>query len=446
MKYTVTVEKGEALMNFEVEATAWEKALDEAHKKNGKKFSVQGFRKGTAPRKLIEKHYGPDVYFDDAFDVVARNGYRKVLEEKEELFPVDGPRVENIEPSENGNIKFTMRVTLKPELTLGQYKGIKIDQVEYTVENKEIEAELTATKERGARMVAVERATENGDTVTFDFEGSIDGVKFDGGTAQNHRLVIGSGQFIPGFEEQMIGIKIGEEKDVNVSFPEDYHAENLKGKPAVFKVKVNAIEVKELPELTDEYIKDSTPFETLAEYKKDIKQRLTEHKEHKQKDENRIKILEAIAENTKVEIPDCMVEDELDSMLEEFSQRLQYMYQGMKIDDYFKYTQSSEEDYRKQNREEAKRAVKTRMIMQEIIKQEKIKPEKSAEKAKLLEVIKRMGKDEKRDLEEFQKKYESGEMDFIKHELVLDELFVFLEKNNELVVGKDLKMREKSKK
>ncbi len=418
MKYEIERLKGEVKFSFTVDGAEWESAVQDAYNKNKFKYSVPGFRKGKIPRKVLETHYGAGIFFDDAFNTVATKGYAQALGENADVIPVDEPKVDIDEfIAKEGDVhKYTMQVTVKPDVTLGDYKGLKVPKAEYPVTDKDVENELNAARERASRTVKVEdRAVQNGDTVVLDYSGSVDGVKFDGGTAEKQNLVIGSNSFIPGFEDQMIGMKIGETKDLNVKFPDDYHAEDLKGKNAVFNVTVHEISVKELPELNDDFAKDVSEYETLDEYKKSIKKRITEQNENRADTENKNKLIEKITDNATVDIPDCMVEDELEYMLKDFEYRLSYMYGGMKIDDYFKYTGSSRDDFKKDRREEALKAVKTRLVLQEIIKAEKIE----VTEEDIDEQIKKIAESANKPLDEYKKSISEHNIEHIKSDLLV---------------------------
>lgn len=434
MKYEIERQKGTVNFKFTVSQDSWEDAKEQAYQQNKKKYAVNGFRKGKVPKKIIEKYYGEGVFFDDAFNIVASKGYSNALQENLDVYPVDEPQVgEDLDITEDNGIKFSLSVTTKPEVKLGDYKGIKIDKVEYNVTSEDIDKELESVRERNSRLVKVEdREVKDGDTVNLDYSGSVDGVKFDGGTAEKQTLIIGSNSFIPGFEEQMIGIKIGEEKDLKVKFPEDYHAEELKGKEAIFHVKVNEISFKELPELNDEFAKDVSKFDTLDEYKKDIEAKKKEQNEKNADNENKNNLVDAIVEKAEVEIPKCMIDSEVDYMLQDFEYRLMYMYQGMKIDDYFKYTGSSKEKFKEERQDDAKKAVKTRLVLESIIKAEDV----TATDAEVDEKIKKIAESGGKDFDEYRKGFEQRRIDQLKNEIVFEKLMDFLVANNTLATKK----------
>ena len=444
MKYEIERLKGEVKISFTVDSAEWEREVQNAYNKNKFKYSVAGFRKGKVPRKVLENYYGAGIFFDDAFNAVASQGYMQVLTENTDLMPVDEPKVDidKFIEKDGDSLVFTMTVTLKPEVTLGAYKGLTIPKAEYPVTDKDVEADLNQARERASRMVKVEdRPVQNGDSVVLDYSGSVDGVKFDGGTAEKQNLVIGSGSFIPGFEEQMIGMKIGETKDLNVKFPDDYHAEELKGKNAVFTVTVHEINVKELPELNDEFAKDVSSFDTLEEYKKSIKERLTEQNNNRADSENKTKMIETITENATVDIPDCMVEEELDYMLKDFENRLMQIYGGMKIEDYFKYTNSSVEDFKKDRRDEALKSVKTRLVLQEVIKAEKIEVTDEDVDERIKKIAENVGKP----FEEYKQTVNAHTVEHIKSDVLIQKTLDTLAAANTFEKAKAAKAKTEDK-
>ena len=330
------LEGSKVKLTIEVSAEQFEAATQKAYQKAGKRFNVPGFRKGKAPRKVIENMYGPLAFFDDAFDIVYPEAYQAAIAEQG-VEPVDRPDV-SIETLPEGEtpLVFSLVVAVKPEVELGAYKGIEVEKRAYNVTDDEVDAAIAQLQEGVARMVDVDRPVENGDTVNLDYSGSVDGVKFDGGTAQGQTLTIGSGQFIPGFEEQMVGMAVGEEKDIEVTFPEEYHAENLAGKKAVFAVKVNGIQVKELPTLDDEFAKDVAEYDTLEALRDAKRQELLEQAEKNAKIQKENDVVRKAVENATVEVPDAMVERQIDSFLQDMGYRLQM--QGISLEDYLKYT------------------------------------------------------------------------------------------------------------
>ena len=367
------------------------------------------------------------MFFDEAFNTCASKAYGKALSENEDIYPVDEPKVD-IENFGDDAMVFGISVTVKPEVTLGQYKGLTVKKAEYPVTDKDVEEDIERSLKAKSRLVDItDRAAKNGDTVNIDYSGSVDGVKFNGGTAEKQELTLGSKSFIPGFEEQVEGMKIGEEKDLKVKFPDDYHAEDLKGKDAVFAVKLNGIKFREIPELNDDFVKDTTKFETVAEYRADVKKRLTDSAERRADNENKNNMIDAIVANASVDIPDCMIESELDYMLQDFEYRLGYMYGGMKLDDYFKYTGSSREDFRKDRKSEAEKAVKTRLVMEAIIKTEKVEPTEREIDKRIAEIAEQQGKT----LEEYKPSVSERQLTHIKSDVTVEKTLNELVKANE---------------
>ncbi len=425
MNYTIEELKGEVKINFSLTAEEWEDSLNKAYLKNKAKFNVPGFRKGHATRKMIEKMYGEGVFFDEAFNQAFYEAYSKALDEHEEIFPVDEPKVDIDDIGKNG-VSFHAIVTVKPEVTLGEYKGIKIDKVEYNVTAEDVQAEIDRALKQGARRVEVaDRKVENGDIVNLDYSGSVDGVKFDGGTASGQELVIGSGSFIPGFEEQMVGMAIGETKDLTVKFPEQYHAADLAGKDAVFTVTVNKIEAEQLPELNDEFAKNVSKFDTVAEYKADIEKNLKESKERQANMENENAVIEAVTANASVEIPRCMIESQLDYLMQDMEYRLQYMYR-MKLEDYLKYTGGTIEELRKSRETDAERDVKTRLVLEAIVKAENLDVTEDDVTAEITRLCENNGKD----VEDYKKHIDAKQLNYMKNDLLTKKLIAFLKENN----------------
>ena len=370
MSTMIKNEKNQAVINFEISKEAMDTATGAVFQRNKGKYAIPGFRKGKAPRKMVEQYYGAGVFFEDAFNDVFPAFYEEAVKEHE-LQPVDRPEIELEDITDDGIVKVKATVTLMPEVKLGKYEGIKVDLVEYNVTDDEVDQEIKHALDRASRFVDVDdREVQMGDTVGLNYSGSVDGVKFDGGTAENQTLEIGSGSFIPGFEDQMVGMAIGEEKALNVKFPDDYHAEDLKGKEAVFDVKVLSIKEKQVPALDDEFAKDVSEFDTLDEYKADIKAKLTERKKNQADTEMENKMVEAIADNAEIDIPDCMIEQQIDAQLRDMEMRMSY--QGLKLEDYIKYTGMTMQQMRDMYRDGALKTVKIRLTLAEIIKAENI--------------------------------------------------------------------------
>ena len=370
---SVQVEKLEhnmAKLTIEVSAEELEKALQGAYNKQKKNISIPGFRKGKVPRQMIEKMYGPEVFYDDAANQLIPEAYGKVYDE-EDLEIVSQPKIDIVQIEKGKPFIFTAEVALKPEVTLGEYKGLKVEKISNRVTQKEIEAKLVEEQEKNARTVSVtDRPVQDKDEVVLDFEGFVDGVAFEGGKGENYPLTIGSGAFIPGFEEQLIGANLEEEKEVNVKFPEEYHAKDLAGKEAVFKCTVHEIKVKELPELDDEFASEVSEFETLDAYKADIKAKIKEQKiaEGKRKQEDKA-VEEAVA-NAQMDIPDAMVDTEVRQMANDFAQRLQQ--QGLTLDQYFQFTGMTAEKMTDELKPQALKRIQTRLVLEAIVKAENI--------------------------------------------------------------------------
>lgn len=362
-KYELKDKQGS--LKVSVSAKDWQDAVERAYEKNKGKYNVQGFRKGKAPRRVIEQTYGDTVFFDDAFEDVVSKEYGKFLNENKEVRPASMPQVEMNSFTADKGVEATLTFDLMPEVSLGDLKTLKTKKKAAKVEDKTIEAELERMRSLHARFVEKDKTAENGDFATIDFSGSVDGVKFEGGTAENYRLELGSHTFIEGFEEQVVGMKLGQTKDVNVTFPENYQAENLKGKPAVFVVTLKKVEEKELPELNDRFIADSTEFESLDEYKKNLKERLLKDAENRVEREFENALIEEVVSLSAVEIPHSMIHEEAHYLIHDLEHRLSH--QNMKLEDYLRYTNMTHDDLHEKMEEEAKRTVKTRLVLQAII-------------------------------------------------------------------------------
>ncbi|MCQ2538102.1 MAG: trigger factor [Lachnospiraceae bacterium] len=353
-----------------VGADEFEKAVEKAYQKNKNKINIQGFRQGKAPRSIIEKMYGEGVFFEDAANELIPDAYEKAAAESG-LEIVSRPGIDVVEIGKGKDFVFSAEVAVKPEVELGKYKGVEIDKVEVEVTEDDIAAELKKVQEQNSRMITVEdRAVENGDTANIDFEGFKDGVAFEGGKGEGHDLVIGSGSFIPGFEEQIIGHKIGDEFDVNVTFPEQYQAAELAGQPAVFKCKVNGIKVKELPALDDDFAQDVSEFDTLDEYKEDLKKNLAEQKAKSAKAAKEDAVLSAIVADSKMDIPEAMIDSQAEQMFDEFCQRLQM--QGLSKEMYYQFTGMDDAKLLESIKPQAETRIKSRLVLEAIVKAEGI--------------------------------------------------------------------------
>lgn len=401
IKVENTENKNEVKLEFTIEAAKFDEAINKVYLKSAKYFNIPGFRKGKAPMKIVEKYYGDEIFYEDAFNEVVPEVYEKELKESN-IEAVSRPDIDVKQIGKGQDLIFTAVVQTKPEVKLGKYKGIELKKVEYNVSDHDIEHELGHMQEKNARLVSIEdRPVENGDVTIIDFEGFVDGVAFEGGKANNHELTIGSNTFIPGFEDQIVGMKIDEEKDINVKFPEDYFSEELKGKDATFKVKLHEIKKKELPELNDEFAKDVSEFDTLKELKDSIKEKIEKENENKAKYETQDAAVKAVCEEVEIDIPSGMIETEIDNMTKEIEQRLSY--QGMRLDNYLQMIGKTNEEFRKGYEEEAKTSVKSRLVLEAIIKAENIEAdeEKVAEKIKEMSTMYGQKEDELKKNEQF---------------------------------------------
>ena len=378
------LEKNMAKLTVEVPAENVEKAIQGAYNKMKKSINIPGFRKGKAPRQLIEKMYGKEVFYNDAIDAMLPSAYSDAVEECGEEI-VSHPQIDVVQIESGKPFVFTATVAVKPAVELGEYKGIQVEKAPIEVKDEEIEAQITKEREANSRTVTVDdRAVAQGDIVTLDFEGFVDGVAFEGGKGENYDLTIGSNTFIPGFEDQLVGAEIGKELDVNVTFPEEYGAKDLAGKAAVFKCKVNGIKVKELPVVDDEFAQEVSEFDTLDEYKADIKAKLLKEKEDEAARAKEDAVIGKIIEGAKMEIPEAMVEYQTRQMLDEFAQRIQS--QGISLDQYFQFTGLTEEKYMEEMKPRALQNIQSRLVLEAVAQAENL----VAEEADIEEEIKKM--------------------------------------------------------
>lgn len=364
------LEKNMAKLTIEVGAEEFEKALEKAYQKNKDKINVQGFRKGKAPRAVIEKMYGVGVFYEDAANEAIPDAYEAAAKESG-LEIVSRPEIDVVQIEKGKSFIFTAEVAVKPEVTLGKYKGVEVEKTAVEVTDEDINAELDKVREQNSRMVTVDdRAVKDGDIAVIDYEGFTDGVAFEGGKGENQNLTIGSHSFIDTFEEQLVGKNIGEEVEVNVTFPAEYHAPELAGKPAMFKVKINEIKVKELPELDDDFAQDVSEFDTLEEYKKDLKATLLKNKEKAAKSAKEDAVINAIIEDAKMDIPDPMVDATVRQMAEEFAQRIQS--QGLSVEQYFKFTGLNANSFMENLKPQAAKRIQSRLVLEAVVKAENI--------------------------------------------------------------------------
>lgn len=380
------VEKNLVKLTFEVSAEKFEEGVQKAYLKNVKKINIPGFRKGKVSRQMIEKYYSPSVFYEDAINYVLPEAYDEALKESG-ADAVAKPEIDVEEIKKGEPVVFTALVTTRPEVKLGKYKGIELEKIEHTVSDEDVDKDIEAARNRNARVITIEdRPVENGDIAVIDFEGFSDGVAFPGGKGEGYELEIGSGSFIPGFEDQLIGVAAGEEKEVNVTFPEEYHAADLAGKPAMFKVKVNEIKKKELPELDDDFASEVSEFDTLDEYKKNVREQLEKAAEEKAKDETEDAAIDAAAKDCEIDIPAAMVDAQIDRMINGMAQRLSY--QGMSLDMYLQYTGSTIEAMRENFREQAEKQVRVSLVLEAIIKAEGIEATEDEKNEKIEEMSK----------------------------------------------------------
>ena len=390
VKIEKTKNNNELKLEFTIEAKKFDEGMKKVYAKSAKYINIPGFRKGKAPMAIVEKHYGPEIFYEDTFNEIVPEEYERELKENN-IEAVSRPEIEVKQIGKGQDLIFTAVVQTKPEVKLGKYKGIQLEKVEYNVSDEDINHELGHMQDRNSRLVTVEdRAVEDGDITVIDFEGFVDGVAFEGGKAENHELTIGSKTFIPGFEDQIIGMKLGEERDINVKFPEEYFSEELKGKDAVFKVKLHEIKKKELPELNDDFAKDTSEFDTLNELKASIKEKLEHENEHKAKYEMEDAAIKAIVDATEVEIPSGMIDTEIDNMIKDMETRMSY--QGIMMEQYLQMIGKTMEDFKKENEEQAKTSVKTRLTLEAIVKAENIEASEEDVNAKVEEMATMYGR------------------------------------------------------
>ena len=429
MNYTqAAAEKSTVKLTITFTGEEWKAAIDKAYARTRARFSVPGFRKGKAPKAVVENYYGKGVFFDEAFNILYSENYPAILEKEKANFTAVGDPELAVEDMSEDKVVLTAVVPVKPEIKIGAYKGLEIKKFEYNVSDEDVKKEVEKIAAREAKTVDVtDRPCKSGDTVNIDFSGSVDGEKFAGGTAEGYDLELGSGSFIPGFEDQVAGMSIGEEKDIVVRFPADYQAENLKDKDATFHIKLHAIKGKELPELTDEYIKKHTGSETLADYTAKVKERLEKQAEARGRDQTENSILEAISKTVEAEIPQAMIETEIDAIVRDFSNRL--MYQGLKLEDYIKYMGQTMEQFRSQFAEQAKARVISQLVIEKIIKDEHITATDEEVEAKVAAQAKEIDKD----VEEYKKTIDPRQLAYIRNDIIITKLFDFLTANNNLV-------------
>ena len=388
-------ENSKVVLEFTMDKETFEKELDKAFHKNAKYFKVPGFRNGKVPRNVVEKVYGEGVLYETVIEDNVDDEYRKAVEDNK-LEVVSKPELDVKQIGKGKDLIYTVTLFVKPEATVKKYKGLEVKKIDSKVSKKEVDAAIESDRQKNERVVSVDdRDLQKDDISTIDFEGFVDGVAFEGGKAENFELTIGSGQFIPGFEDQLIGMKIGEEREINVTFPKEYHAENLAGKPAMFKVKLISIKSKILPELDDEFAKDVSEFETLADYRKDVEKKVKKQKEESAKNQKEIAVIDKLVENTEVVIPESMIDDEVESMSNQFASNLAY--QGLDLKTYCMYMNTTEEEFKKNLRPEAEKNVKLKLALDAIEKLEEIKVEAKEIDEKIDELKKQYGSENTND-------------------------------------------------
>ncbi len=429
MNYTQAVgEKSTVKLTITFTEDEWQNAIMQAYTRTRGKYSVSGFRKGKAPKPVLENYYGKSVFFDEAFNVLYREHYFAILEKEKDSFTAVGEPELSVDSLEEGKgLVLSAVVPVKPDVEIEAYTGLKIKKYAYNVSDGDVEAEVKKLLERNATDVeASGRPCKNGDKVNIDFSGSVDGEKFAGGTAEEYDLVLGSGSFIPGFEEQVVGMEIGGTRDITVKFPDDYQADNLRGKEAVFAIKLNKITEKQLPELTDEYVKKHAGAESVEAYKTSVREKLLKSAESRSRDETENSIIEEICKHAKAEIPEAMIESEIDRLVQDFSYRL--MYQGLKLEDYIKYMGQTMEQFRAQYKPQAAPRVLSQLVIDKIIRTEGFTAEDAEVEAKIAEQAASVEKT----AEEYKKSMDPRQYEYIKSDIIITKLFDFLAANNEL--------------
>ena len=427
MNQILKQENNTVTLKITVGSEAFENACKQAYNKNKGQFNIPGFRKGKATRAVIEKMYGEGIFFEDAIDIVFPEAYRNAVEELK-LEVIDRPSLDIEEIGKGKDLVMVINVQVKPEVKLGEYKGLEVKQVSAEVTEEDVETEINKMQEQNARMVTVEdRPVSDKDSILLNFCGSVDGVEFEGGKAENYSLVVGSNTFIPGFEEQLIGMNAGDSKDVVVTFPEDYHSEDLKGKEAVFAVEINEIKEKQLPQIDDEFVKDTTEFETLEELKNDIRAKAAENKKKSAEDAMKNEVVEKLAENIEVEIPEVMVKNEVDNMLKDFENNLRY--QGMDLNTYYQYTGTSKEILEDQMKEDAEKRVRISLAVDAVSKSEGVEATEEDMEAE----YKKMADIYKLEVEKIKEIFQNSQDEAIKSTIVARKTVDLLLENAKLV-------------
>lgn len=425
------LEKNMAKLTIEVAAEEFEKAVQAAYMKNKNKITIPGFRKGKAPRVMIEKMYGAGIFFEDAANALIQREYPKAAEESG-LDIVSYPEIDVVQVEKGKSFIFTAEVAVKPEVTLGEYKGLEVEVTPVEVTEEEVAAELKREQENNSRTIDVDdRAVAQGDMVTLDFEGFVDGVAFEGGKGTDYPLTIGSNSFIPGFEDQLVGAELNKEVEVNVTFPEDYHANDLAGKAAVFKCTVKAIKVKELPELDDEFAKDVSEFDTLAEYKADVEKKIRERKEGVAKREREDKAVDAVIANAQMDIPEAMIQNQIQQLMNDFVQRMQA--QGLSIDQYYQFTGLDQAKIQEQMRPQALKRIQSRLVLEKVAEVENIQ----VSDEKFEEELKTMADMYKMEVEKLKELMGDAEKEQMKKDIAVQEAVTLVAESAKVVEKKE---------
>ena len=433
------VSGNKAKLTFTVPAEQFDEAMQKAYLKLRGRINVPGFRKGKAPRSLIERMYGEGVFYDDAFEMVFPDVYEAAVKEYD-LHPVDRPEIDLDEIGAGKDLKFHLEVFVRPDVKLGDYKGLTVEAEQQKLTDEMIDARISQDQDKASRTIDVEdRPVQDGDTVNLDYAGTVDGVAFAGGTAEKQMLKIGSHTFIPGFEEQMVGMNIGEEKDLQVKFPEEYHAEELKGKDAVFHVKVNGIQVTEKPELDDDFAADISEFSTFAEYKESIVKELTEQINRSNDIAAENALVEKAVENAEMDVPQAMIDDQADYMVREMAMRMSY--QGLKMEDYLKYTGQTMEGMKAMYKPEAEKRVKTELVIDAIRKAEKLEPGETEIEKAIADQAERSGMD----VENFKKNLTDEQKEYLKDNAAIQMVLDLLKKDAKIQEKKEEKPAEEKK-
>ena len=417
------LEKSMAKLTIEVSADDFEKALQSAYKKQKNRIAIPGFRKGKVPRQMVEKMYGAEIFYDDAANELIPKAYGEAYDECEESI-VSRPQIDVVQAEKGKPFIFTATVALKPEVTLGEYKGLKVEKYDVDVTEDEIDAKLKEEAEKNARQVTVEdRPVQNGDEVILDYEGFVDGVAFEGGKGENHPLEIGSGSFIPGFEEQLIGVNTGVDVEVKVTFPEEYHAKELQGKDAVFQCKIHEIKAKEIPEIDDEFASEVSEFDTLAEYREDLKKTIAEKKEAEGKEKQEDEAVEQAVKNAQYELPEAMIETQVAQMAEDFARRIKS--QGLTMEQYFQFTGLSADKLVEDMRPQAVKSIETRLVLEAIVKAEKIE----VSEERIDEEIQKMAEMYRMEADKMKETMCDREKERMKEDIAVQEAITFLVEN-----------------